>query len=143
MSVPADVLRHTNRVDRTSHSVRQDDLLRALFRVGLREQAAEFSQWAATLAALNETSAADATSRERATAALRMYCAREAIEELEDALVQIGDGASPARRQCDLDEAQVVATALRGLAQRGDLKVQVVDAAIEQLGIDLGTRPSR
>ena len=131
MSAPFEVLRRTNHSDWLSGTP-PDDLLRALFRVGMREQATKFSRWAATLAALNENAAADTTSRERAMAALRMYCAREAIEEIEDALVQIGDGTSPARRHLDLDEARVVVTALRGLAQRGDVKAPVVDAAIEQ-----------
>jgi pyruvate dehydrogenase complex dehydrogenase (E1) component len=137
MSVPADVLRRANRFGLTPPSPSRDDLLRALFRVGMREQAAKFSQWAATLAALNENVGGDATSRKRAMAALRMYCAREAMDEIEDALVQIGDGTSPMRRHRGLDEAHVVVTALRGLAQRGDVNAQVVDAALQQFGIDL------
>jgi pyruvate dehydrogenase complex dehydrogenase (E1) component len=130
MSAPLDVLRRTNHSDWLSGTP-PDDLLRALFRVGMRQQATRFSQWSAMLAELNKSAATNA-SLERATAALRMYCAREAIEEIEGALVQIGDGISPARRNLDLDEAHVVVTALRGLAQRGDVKAQVVDAAIEQ-----------
>jgi hypothetical protein len=98
----------------------------------MREQAARFAQHADTLAALN-TRSVDSTSRERALIALRMYCAREAIEEIEHALVHIGDDT---RWHVDLDAAHVVIAALRGLAERGDVKAQIVDAAIEQFGPD-------
>jgi hypothetical protein len=133
MSAPFEAARRTNRFSAALRSTSHHDFLRALFRVGMREQATKFSRWAATLAALNENAAADTTSRERAMAALRMYCAREAIEEMEDALVEIGDGTSPARGHLDRDEASVVVTALRALAQRGDVKAPVVDAAIQRL----------
>ena len=137
MSAPSEVLRRTGRFTPSPNSTPRDDLLRALFRVGMRTQAAQFAQHAATLAALNANPSADATSRERAVTALRMYCAREAIEEIENALVRIGDGTSAARQHLELDAAHVVATALRGLAERGDVKTQFVDAAIEQFGIEI------
>lgn len=137
MSAPFEVLRRTNRFPTTPRRPSRDDLLRALLRVGMREQAARFAQWSATLATLNTGSADDATGRERALAALRMYCAREAIEEIEDALFHVGDGTSAARRHMERDAADVVVTALRGLAQRGDVKPQLVDAAIEQLDLHL------
>jgi pyruvate dehydrogenase complex dehydrogenase (E1) component len=103
----------------------------------MREQAAQFELHADTLAALNATCAGDSSSRERALIALRMYCAREAIEEIEDALGYLEDGTSVARSHLEWDGAHVVIAALRGMAERGDVKAQVVDAAIEQVGIDI------
>jgi hypothetical protein len=66
-----------------------------------------------------------------------MYCAREAIEEIENALVHLGDGTSAARPPLGPDAADVVVTALRGLAQRGDVNGRVVAAAIEHFGVEL------
>ena len=136
MSAPFEVLRRTSRFTPSPRPTPQADLLRALFRIGMREQTVQFAQHAATLAALSARSGADATSRERALAALHMYCARAAIEEIEDALVHIDDGTS-ARRLLRSAADPVVVTALRGLAQRGDVKPQVVVDAIEQFGIDI------
>ena len=135
MSAPFEVLRRTTRFTPSPRPTPQADLLRALFRVGMREQTAQFAQHAAALAALSAKSCAGATSRERAVAALHMYCARAAIEEIEDALVHIDDGTSAARRHLPAAADHVVVAALRGLAQRGDVKPQVVVAAIEQFGI--------
>ena len=59
---------------------------------------------------------------------------RAAIEEIEDALVHIDDGTS-ARGLLRSASDHVVVAALRGLAQRGDVKPQVVAAAIERFGI--------
>ena len=135
MSAPFEVFRK-NRFTRSPRPTPQADLLRALLRVGMREQTAQFAQHAATLAALSAKPCAHATSRERAVAVLHMYCARAAIEEIEDALVHVGDGTS-ARRDPPVAADHVVVTALRGLAQRGDVKPQVVVAAIEQFNIDI------
>jgi hypothetical protein len=134
MSAPFEALRRTSRFTPSPRPIPQADLLRALFRVGTRAQTVQFAQHAATLAALSAKSCADATSRERAVAALHMYCARAAIEEIEDALVHIDDGTS-ARGLLRSASDHVVVAALRGLAQRGDVKPQVVVAAIEQFGI--------
>ena len=56
------------------------------------EQHMRFAQHAATLGELAANVSEDATSRERAMAALRLYGARVAIEEIDDALVRIDDG---------------------------------------------------
>ena len=137
MSAPSDVLRRTSRFTLPPPSTPPSDLLRALFRVGMREQAAQFAQHGDTLAALNATSAADSTSRERAMIALRMYSRAESDR---------GDrGRSCLYRGRHLRRALASragrgacrGTALRGLAERGDVKAQVVDAAIEQFGIDI------
>lgn len=136
MSAPFEALRSTSRFTPSPRPTPHADLLRALFRVGMRKQAVQFAQHAATLAALTAKPCADATSRERAVVALHMYCARAAIEELEDALVHVDDGTS-ARRLLRSASDHLVVSALRGLAQRGDVEPQVVVVAIEQFGIDI------
>jgi hypothetical protein len=136
MSALFEMLRRTSGFTASPPPVLHADLLRALFHVGMREQAVQLAQHAATLAALSAQSGAEATSRERAVAALHMYCARAAIEEIEDALVNIDDGTSADGLLRSASD-HVVVTALRGLAQRGDVDSQVVVAAIEQFGIDI------
>jgi pyruvate dehydrogenase complex dehydrogenase (E1) component len=136
MSALFEVLRRTSRFTTSQPPIPHADLARALFRVGKREQTVQLAQHAATLAALSAKPDAEATSRERAVAALHMYCARAAIEEIEDALVHIDDGTS-ARELLRSASDRVVVTALRGLAQRGDVDPQFVVAAIEQFGIDI------
>jgi DksA/TraR C4-type zinc finger protein len=44
---------------------------------------------------------ADTTSRDRAIAALRLYRTREAVEEIEDALARLEDGAYGTCQSCD------------------------------------------
>jgi hypothetical protein len=54
------------------------------------------------LAALTVSSSEDPTSRERAMAALHLYGARAAIEEIDDALVRIDEGRYGTCQSCDL-----------------------------------------
>jgi RNA polymerase-binding transcription factor DksA len=59
---------------------------------GMGERAAQFAQHAAALAALTANSSEDTTAgRDRAMTVLHPYREREAIEEIEDALVRIED----------------------------------------------------
>src|SRR4029450_2754413 len=70
--------------------------------VEIGEQAAQFAQHAATLAALTASSSEDTTGGlDRALAPLRAYRAREAIEEIEAALVRIEDGGYGTCCSCD------------------------------------------
>jgi pyruvate dehydrogenase E1 component len=48
----------------------------------------------------------------------------------------LSDARAPLRRHFEVDAAHVVVAALDGLAQRGDVKVDVVAAAIDRYGID-------
>jgi RNA polymerase-binding transcription factor DksA len=64
------------------------------------EQANELTHHAATLAKLMDNSTGDTTGRDRAMAALHMYGAREAIEEVEDALLRIRDGGYGTCQSC-------------------------------------------
>ena len=53
------------------------------------EQSAKFTEHAVMLASLTADPSGDVIGRARALAALRMYCARQAIEEIDDALLQL------------------------------------------------------
>jgi RNA polymerase-binding transcription factor DksA len=55
---------------------------------------------AATLAELSENSSGDVAGLDRAMAALQMYGAREAIEEIDDALLRIRDGGYGTCQEC-------------------------------------------
>jgi pyruvate dehydrogenase E1 component len=48
----------------------------------------------------------------------------------------LSDARAPLRRHFEVDATHVVVAALYGLAQRGDVKADVVAAAIEQYAID-------
>lgn len=67
--------------------------------VGLGEEALRFAWLRATFAALTADSA-NTTGRDRAVAALRMYCARAVIEEIEDAIVRIESGTYGTCQSC-------------------------------------------
>jgi RNA polymerase-binding transcription factor DksA len=70
----------------------QEATLRTRLLTELAEQNTRFEQHFATLDELTAKSSEDTTGRERAMAALRLYGARVAIEEIDDALVRIDDG---------------------------------------------------
>lgn len=89
MTAPAEVPRGAGRVAARHVSTVQANAVRALLVATRREQTAQFARHQATLAALTANSSADRTGLDRAMAALRMYDAREAIEEIEDALVRL------------------------------------------------------
>ena len=48
----------------------------------------------------------------------------------------LSDARAPLRRHFEVDAAHVVVAALHGLAQRGDVKADVVADAIDRYGID-------
>src|SRR5437868_5217563 len=80
----------------------QTNTLRTALLAGREERTAEFTQHAVTLAALTADSSADGRGchRDRAMAALHMYIAREAIEEIDDALVRMRDGGYGTCKSC-------------------------------------------
>lgn len=80
---------------RAGRSIFHADTLRLLLLTALREQTASFAQHAATYATLAANPSDDLTGRDRAMAAIHLYCARQAIEEIEEALARIEDGGPP------------------------------------------------
>jgi len=82
-------------------STLQTDTLRDLLLAGMTEHASQFAHHAATLADLIANSSKDTTAGlDRAMAALHAYQAREAIEEIEAALVRIGNGSHGMCQSC-------------------------------------------
>jgi RNA polymerase-binding transcription factor DksA len=63
-------------------------------------QTAQFTELAGRHAVLTASSSEDVTDRDRAFAALRLYGAREAIEEIEAALARMDDGGYGACQTC-------------------------------------------
>jgi DnaK suppressor protein len=68
----------------------------------LGERSEEFGHSAKTFARLTNDSSQDPIGLDRASAALGMYCAIEAIEELHDALVRVEEGSFGACQTCSL-----------------------------------------
>lgn len=66
----------------------QLEVIRAGLVTRRKAHAAEQAELAALLAVLD--GAGDPTSRHRAMVALRMYCRREAIEQIDDTLARVG-----------------------------------------------------
>jgi hypothetical protein len=73
----------------SSISTFQAKTLRQTLLAGREEQSAKFTQHAALLASLTADSSEDADGLTRAKAALRMYRACEAIEQIDHALVRL------------------------------------------------------
>ena len=94
MTAPAEVCRAARRVVVPQCSTVQVNTLRALLVATRREQTARSAGHQATLAALVANLSADISSRDRAMAALHVYCAPEAIEEVENTHIRIDDGGS-------------------------------------------------
>jgi DnaK suppressor protein len=78
----------------------QTDALRMALLVGREERTAEFTHHSGRLERLTTHSSDHTTERARALAALHMYVAREAIEEIEDALLRIREGDYGACESC-------------------------------------------
>ena len=70
-------------------SAHQTDLLQSLLLAETRKQTVMLAEWEATLAG---SSSRDMAGLDRAMAALRMYRAQEALEEIEDALARVEEG---------------------------------------------------
>ena len=100
MRPPFDASTRAGRAARSSPAPLQADMLRAALLAERAEHAAQLAQHSARFAALTNSSDGP-TSLERAMAALHMYCARDAIEGIENALVRIEDvDVVPQARTC-------------------------------------------
>jgi RNA polymerase-binding transcription factor DksA len=91
---------HAGHAAHSPLSTLQTDELRTALLVGRAEQTAEFTRHAGRFETLATDSSGHTTSRDRAMAALRMFVAREAIEEIEDALLRIREGDYGACQSC-------------------------------------------
>jgi hypothetical protein len=90
MTAPfAATTRSADSATRASIPAFQAETLRQTLLAGRAEQSAEFTQHAVMLASLTADSSEDADGLIRALAALRMYRAREAIEQIDHALVRL------------------------------------------------------
>ena len=102
MTASFQVMRRAGRSATSQLSTLQAETLRSMLLEAMGEQAAQLAQYAATLATLTASSAEDTTGGlDRALAALGAYRAREAIEEIEAAVVRIEDGSYGTCRSCD------------------------------------------
>ncbi len=79
----------------------QTDAMRAQLLAEMRERVTELAHEATRLAALTIDPSADPTAFDRAMSAIHMYCARTAIEEIDDALVRIEFGRYGICQECD------------------------------------------
>jgi RNA polymerase-binding transcription factor DksA len=100
MATASEVSRRGDRVDHAALSTRHAERLRARLLAAMAEQATQFAQHEARLAAIIDTSFGDMADRERALAALHMYVARAAMEEIDDALARIDDGSYGVCQSC-------------------------------------------
>ena len=75
--------------------------LRARLVAGMKEHIAQFEEHAVSLAALTGDGSGESAARERAMAALDLYRAREAIEEIESALARVEDGSYGTCQSCE------------------------------------------
>jgi RNA polymerase-binding transcription factor DksA len=98
MTAPAEVSRGARRVATPQVSTVQANAVRARLVARRREQTAQFAGHQATLVAL--TADSSATGLDRALAALRMYGACEAIEEIEKDLVRLDNSGHGSCRSC-------------------------------------------
>jgi RNA polymerase-binding transcription factor DksA len=97
MATPGQASRRDTERDATRPAVApltsaQQAALRARLVAELTEQSTRFAQHAATFGALTANGHEDPTGRDRAMAALRLYGARAAIEEIDDAMGRIDGG---------------------------------------------------
>jgi RNA polymerase-binding transcription factor DksA len=89
MTAPFDLSLRAVRPATSQLSSAQADTLRVLLLADKEARTAEVAHHAATLAALSLDLSAGTTSLDRAVTALHMYGAREAIEEVDEALARI------------------------------------------------------
>jgi RNA polymerase-binding transcription factor DksA len=84
----------SRRVGRLAYplSTRHAERLRARLLAGMGDQSADLAQHAATLEALRGSPCDELADRNRAMAALAMFVAYEAVEEIADAIARFDDG---------------------------------------------------
>jgi RNA polymerase-binding transcription factor DksA len=101
MAAVSEVSRRGGRVDHAALSTRHAERLRARLIAGMAEQSTQLAQHEAALAASISRSCAEVVHRDRALAALHMYVAREAMEEIDAALARIDDGSYGTCQSCE------------------------------------------
>jgi RNA polymerase-binding transcription factor DksA len=100
MAAAPEVSRRGGRPAYSALSTGHAEGLRARLLAGMGEQSAHFAQHAAMLEALSGASLNDLHERDRAMAALGMYVAYEAMEEIEDAVARIECGSYGLCQSC-------------------------------------------
>jgi RNA polymerase-binding transcription factor DksA len=101
MAAASEVSRRVRRPDYSALSTPHAELLRARLLAGMGEQSADLARYAATLEALSGGAFDEMAARDRAMAALSMYVAYEAMEEIADAVARIDDGSYGLCQSCD------------------------------------------
>jgi RNA polymerase-binding transcription factor DksA len=101
MAAASEVSRRGGRVDHAALSTPHAEGLRARLLAGMAEQSSQCAQHEATLAALSGSAHGDMADRDRALAALHMYVARAAMDEIDDALSRIDDGSYGVCQSCE------------------------------------------
>jgi DnaK suppressor protein len=101
MTAPFEVSLRAVRVAHPLLSALQPDTLRDLLLAELGERVHQLEKEAKRLAALTTNPSKDPTGIDRARSALRMYGARAAIEEIDDALVRVNVGGYGTCQGCD------------------------------------------
>jgi DnaK suppressor protein len=101
MTALFEVSRQDGRAAHEAFSAVDTESVRGQLLAGIGDWSARFAQDAAMLAVLTTNPSEDPTSINRAMAALHMYSAIEAIEEIQDALVRISDGRYGTCQSCN------------------------------------------
>jgi RNA polymerase-binding transcription factor DksA len=102
MTTPFEASTRAGHTAEPSLSTLQTNTLRLALLNGREQQTAAFTHHADTLVRRTADSCDDTTGRDRAMAALHMYVAREAIEEIQDALLRIRNGEYGTCQSCGL-----------------------------------------
>jgi RNA polymerase-binding transcription factor DksA len=92
MAAASEVSRRVDRLAYSAPSTRHAEGLRVRLLAGMGEQFAHLAQHAATFEALSDNPCDELADRNRAMAALGMFVAYEAVEEIADAVARIDDG---------------------------------------------------
>jgi RNA polymerase-binding transcription factor DksA len=101
MAAASEVSRRRGRLAYSALSTRHAERLRASLLALMGEHSADLARHAATLEALSGGPFDEMADRDRAMAALSMYVAYEAMEEIADAVARIDDGSYGLCQSCE------------------------------------------
>ena len=101
MTASSEVSGSASTVAMSPLSILEADTLRTLLVIKLGDRVADTSRHTATFAAVTADSSGIMTSLDRAQAALHLYVARAALEEMEDAVARVDDGSYGICQKCD------------------------------------------
>ena len=101
MAAATEVSRRVGRLAYSALSTRHAERLRSRLLAGMGEHSAHLARHAATLEALSGGSFDEMADRDRAMAALAMYVAYEAMEEIADAVARLADGSYGRCQLCE------------------------------------------